>query len=237
MTGNELVNYVKCKVGTPYFYGTKMNKLTESKMQLLHTLYPATVSNAYIAKARKQGQVNKINTDCSGLISGYTGKVLGSSQLYSQAKARLNIKEYEKFAKGVVLWRQGHVGVYIGDGKVIEAKGINYGVVETNIKDGNWSYGLTFDWMEYNYNEKVNDISTKKPNPYPEPVTRTLGKGCKGEEVKWLQYELVESGYKIAIDGSFGSKTLAALKSFQQSAKLVVDGKCGPKTRKALKCN
>ena len=235
MKGNELANYAKSKIDTPYFYGTKMNKLTESKMNLLHELYPQTVSMAYMNKARRQGQVNKINTDCSGLIFGYTGKLLGSAQLYSQAKKRLDIKEWEKFAKGVVLWKQGHVGVYIGDGKVIEAKGINFGVIETNIKDGNWKYGLTFDWMEYEYNDKVNNTISKQTNPYPEP-TKTISKGCKGDDVKWLQFELVESGYKLEIDGKFGNQTLAALKSFHQSAKLVVDGKCGPKTRKALKC-
>lgn len=236
MTGTELAYYAKSKLGTPYFYGMKMNKLTEAKITSLHNLYPQTVSNNYIAKARRQGQVNKINTDCSGLIYGYTGRMLGSAQLYSKAKTRLDIKEWSKFAKGVVLWREGHVGVYVGDGKVVEAKGINYGVVETDIKTGTWRYGLTFDWMEYEYTDKVNNTIKKPSNPYPIP-TKTLGKGCKGDDVKWLQFELIESGYKLAIDGSFGSKTLAALKSFQQSAKLVVDGKCGSKTRKALLCN
>ena len=235
MTGTELAYYAKSKLGTPYFYGTKMNKLTEARMLSLHSLYPQTVSNSYMAKARRQGQVNKINTDCSGLIYGYTGRMLGSAQLYSTAKARLNIDEYNKFAKGVVLWREGHVGVYIGDGKVVEAKGINYGVVETDIKTGKWKCGLTFDYLEYDYGDKVNNISTRQNNPYPEP-TKTLGKGCKGDDVKWLQFELCACGYKLTIDGSFGNKTLSALKSFQQSAKLVVDGKCGPKTRKALLC-
>lgn len=235
MTGKELAEYAKSKIGTPYFYGTKMNKLTEDRMANLHRQYPQTVTNNYIAKARRQGQVGKINTDCSGLIFGYTGKLLGSSQLYSQAKSRLSIKEWSKFAKGVVLWRQGHVGVYVGDGKVVEAKGINYGVVESDINNNPWKYGLVFSWMDYEYKDKVTITTSKQPNPYKEP-TKTIGKGCKGNEVKWLQYELVESGYKLEIDGSFGNQTLAALKSFQQSAKLEVDGKCGPKTRKALLC-
>ena len=51
----------------------------------------------------------------------------------------------------------------------------------------------------------------------------------------WLQFELVESGYKLTIDGDFGKKTDDALRKFQKSAKLDQDGKCGPLTRKALK--
>ena len=79
-------------------------------------------------------------------------------------------------------------------------------------------------------------ITYKIANPYTEP-TRTLKKGCTGQDVKWLQYELVEAGYKLTIDGDFGKNTNSALLKFQKSAKLEQDGKCGPATRKALKAN
>ena len=43
-----------------------------------------------------------------------------------------------------VLYRRGsdgmvHSGIYLGNGKVIEAKGSAYGVVETSLKDGHWT--------------------------------------------------------------------------------------------------
>lgn len=254
MTGQGLVEYGLSMVGTPYFYGSKVTNgvLTENYMLQMHKMYPTKVTTSYMAKARKNGQVGKINVDCSGLISGYTKKVLGSSQLYSQAKKRLPIKDHKDFANGVVLWRSGHVGVYYKDPsgaeKVIEAKGIDYGTVISDFAQNKWSYGLTFDWMEYKYDQVIAGTSKAK-NPYKEPAI-TVAKGCKNQEaVKWVQWELREAGFddiffyngklygEVKIDGSAGAITDSAIRMFQQSANLECDGKVGPATRKALKAN
>lgn len=235
-TGTGLANWGMSKVGTPYFYGSKMTVLTEQQMLWLHQHYPSIVTASYMKKARTKGQVGKVNTDCSGLISSYTGKTLGSSQLYSQAYARLPISRWESFAIGTVLWKKGHVGIYVGGGKVAEAKGINYGTIISSILSTKWEYGLTFSWLDYTYKEAIpsNEITYKTKNPYKEP-TRELKKGQRGDDVKWLQWELNESGSKLTVDGSFGNKTLRELRAFQQSSKILVDGVCGKQTRKALK--
>ena len=72
-----------------------------------------------------------------------------------------------------------------------------------------------------------------KVNPYHAP-TRTLKKGARGEDVKWLQWELADRGYSCAVDGSFGPATLAAVKAYQRDQVLAVDGSVGPKTRAEL---
>lgn len=237
-TGIGLVDYARSKVGTPYFYGSKMTVLTETFMAQMHKMYPSVVTLIYMAKARSKGQVGKVCTDCSGLIGGYRGKQIGSAQLYQTAYTRLPINEWEHFANGVVLWRSGHVGVFFWDGntpKVVEAKGINYGTVISDFDKNKWTNGLTFSDIEYVYEVNLAGQSTwKQANPYDAP-TRTLYKGCKGEDVRWLQFELNEAGYKLDTDGSFGSKTLKAVKAYQASCKLVVDGRVGPATRAALK--
>jgi len=73
-------------------------------------------------------------------------------------------------------------------------------------------------------------------NPYPEPK-RVLKNNCFGSDVKWLQYELIESGYmrENEIDGDFGKITLGAVLAFQFEHSLEVDGVCGDKTVEALK--
>lgn len=237
LTGKGLVSHAKSKLGTPYFYGSKMTKLTESFMQQMHKLYPGVVTTAYMSKARAKGQVGRINVDCSGLIASYTGRNLGSAQLYSSAKKRLSVNDYKNWADGVVVWRSGHVGIfYKEDGKyyVIEAKGINYGTVKSKFVKSQWSAGLTFNYMQYEYDTDVSiNATAKTSNPYKVP-TNLLKKGSVGEDVKWLQWELVESGYKIDVDGIFGSQTNQALVSFQKSAKIEVDGIAGKETRKAL---
>lgn len=74
----------------------------------------------------------------------------------------------------------------------------------------------------------------KVSNPYPEP-SKLLKKGSKGEDVKWLQYELNESGYNLKVDGEFGQLTHNALIDFQEKFKLEIDGVCGKQTRNKLK--
>ena len=68
---------------------------------------------------------------------------------------------------------------------------------------------------------------------YPVP-TRTLKKGCTGNDVKWLQSALTELGYTLTADGSFGSSTRAKVIAFQLDNGLVPDGICGPATRAAI---
>ena len=69
---------------------------------------------------------------------------------------------------------------------------------------------------------------------WPEPA-RELKKGCKGNDVKWLQAALNKLGYSLTVDGAFGSGTESRLKDFQRAAGIAADGKCGPITRKAIK--
>lgn len=78
-------------------------------------------------------------------------------------------------------------------------------------------------------------LDNSKPcNPYTEP-SRLLQIGCKGEDVKWLQYELNESGYNLEPDGDFGQLTYNALVDFQEKFQLEKDGVCGKNTREKLK--
>lgn len=62
-----------------------------------------------------------------------------------------------------------------------------------------------------------------------------IKKGMTGDSVKMVQEQLVEAGYNIAIDGSFGPKTLAAVKQFQRDQGITVDGYVGNQTLAYLK--
>ena len=236
-TGFELAEFAKSKKGTPYVYGAKgaHGALTQSRVNWLAKNYPNIFTKKYLNKISTRHLVGKVCCDCSGLISWATGKELGSSQLYANAYARLPISKWKDFAIGTVVWKQGHVGVYLGNGLVAEERGIDYGCIISKITDVKWQYGLTFSWLNYAIPQKIDssEITYKGKNPYATPI-KTVKKGMVGNNVKWLQWELVESGYNIAIDGKFGNGTLKALKYFQASSKLTVDGMCGPNTRRAL---
>ena len=61
-----------------------------------------------------------------------------------------------------------------------------------------------------------------------------ISKGATGSSVKELQEALNKNGYKLDVDGVFGSKTQAAVKDYQSKNNLQVDGIVGKNTWGAL---
>lgn len=112
-----------------------------------------------------------------------------------------------------------HVGIYVGNGKVVESKGRAYGVVETDINDYAWNmYGRINKLTPF-----TEPISEPQPEPEPEPEypdaplpVAVCKPALRGEGYKALQRAYNLLGYKDA-DGCL----------------LVEDGVCGKKTRQA----
>ena len=83
--------------------------------------------------------------------------------------------------------------------------------------------------------------NTKEPtdtntsaSSYPVP-TRTLKKGCTGNDVKWMQDGINRvMGTKMPVDGEFGNTTMKYVKHFQTKYGLEVDGIFGAASRKKL---
>lgn len=82
-------------------------------------------------------------------------------------------------------------------------------------------------------------------NPYPEPV-RILKKKfpcMRGDDVRWLQTELIYHGCldekdkkgNSNVDGILGNDTATGIGTFQKKVGITVDKKCGPVTREKLK--
>lgn len=72
-------------------------------------------------------------------------------------------------------------------------------------------------------------------NPYQEP-TKNVRLNTRGNDARWLQYELNRvGGYKLIVDGVAGQLTIACLRNFQKTHRLIDDGICGPLTRQKLK--
>lgn len=77
-------------------------------------------------------------------------------------------------------------------------------------------------------------LNKKTGNPYSEP-TKNVRLNSKGNDVRWLQYELNQHGYKLIVDGIAGPKTIEALTDYQVHHDLVPDGIAGPLTRASFK--
>jgi hypothetical protein len=229
LTGKGLAEFALSKLKTPYVYAAKGadGVLTRTRLNQFAKAYPSMFTAVYMAKATRL--VGKVCCDCSGLISWYTHKLLGSAQLYSTASKRGSISDIKHAPIGAVLWHTGHVGVYIGNGCCVEEKGIDFGCVKSKITNTHFTHWLTFDYMEYEWGKESVKTSRKQTNPYAKPATNVKYK-MKGDSVRWVQFELNEAGYKVTIDGDLGDKTLKAIKEFQRSCKLVADGIVGKKT-------
>jgi len=50
---------------------------------------------------------------------------------------------------GIAVWHDGHIGVYIGNGEVIEAMGTQYGVVKTQLAGRGWTHWLQIPYIAY----------------------------------------------------------------------------------------
>jgi peptidoglycan hydrolase-like protein with peptidoglycan-binding domain len=64
---------------------------------------------------------------------------------------------------------------------------------------------------------------------------RTLRAGASGPDVRELQQALGQAGFKVKLDGNFGTGTLRAVKRFQRASRLEPSGTVGTRTVKALK--
>lgn len=180
-----LVEYVKAQVGKPYWFGTFGNKASSSLWTSKSKQYPSH----YTAdrKAKAQSQYGQKVHDCAGLIKGYmwsdsadapakynAKEDLSADAMYDRAKTKGEIKFIPE-RSGVAVWRKGHIGVYIGNGKVVEAKGFNYGVVVSDLKGSTFTHWLEIPNIDYSAsNKQVSEQPKTEAKPQPTaPTTST----------------------------------------------------------------
>lgn len=231
-----------------YIWGTAGVMWTAARQEQLNQ-----TTDSDRANSRKYGSkwIGHKVADCSGLFS-WAFKVLGGYMYhgsntmwdkYCQAKGEL--KNYKRedgkeLLPGTAVYtynaskkKRGHVGLYIGNGYVIEARGAYYGVVMTKLSSRPWAEWGELKGVDYSAAPVQEPIKV----PDPSPARPTIRKGNKGAVVKEMQQMLDKLGYSLGIcgvDGDYGVATEKAVKEFQRDHKMTVDGICGPATWKAL---
>ena len=235
----NLVAFVKLMIGCSYWMGTYGQIASESVYNSCKSRYPESYPPkkwTYESFAKDIRAKSKV-MDCSGLIKAffmtptpletpyapakYIAKYdLSANMLEQQAKEKGDIKTIPEIA-GLIVWRSGHVGVYIGNGKVIEEAGHSQGCIESSLSSRNFTKWLKHPMLEY--------VETPAPTPKPEPDENVyiqmpiLQKGDKQNEVSLLQLLLNRLGYvgadgkALAIDKSFGKNTAFAVGRFNAS--------------------
>ncbi len=189
--------------------------------------------------------------DCSGMfVWAFKQFGLGMSHIssniyksYCSTKGALNDSLKKTILPGTAVFtgktadNHPHVGLYVGNGKVIEAHGTQAGVVTANITESRWTWWGRLKNVEYPASEVAEQPSTPVNDNLPTNNLPTLKRGSTGEYVTLLQTKLVNKGYSVGscgIDGDFGRDTEKAVKQFQRDNGLDPDGIVGAKTWKAL---
>ena len=150
--------------GWGYVWGTFGGVLTESMLQYKLEQYPDIgASETFI----REHWLGRRTTDCVGLLKGYgwlnpdtltidynTNGMpdYNADRMYASAKE--NGTEYGGMDTmpdivGLGLWKQGHWGVYVGNGYAIEAMGTQYGVVRTKVEGRGWQGWCKIPYIQY----------------------------------------------------------------------------------------
>lgn len=261
LKASVMIAELRKHVGDGYVYGAVGQECTLALLQAKQRQYGTAMGNGYY---QLNGDYNKGDcarwlgmwvADCSGLIKAMRKQLSGvwrdvSAQgTYDQCPVsqRGKIGTMPKVPGCTVyVWdagkgRMGHVGMYIGGGLVIEARGVKYGVVITKLAGRAWTHWGMLDYLDH-------DLPQEGGQDAPVPVTPETDHGdnttSKSDDLPVLRYNLLLSNTsstdvqrlqrllllhdakclpRWGADGKFGTETLSAIKAFQRTHKDVYD--------------
>lgn len=169
ITNKQLVECVNYMLGHEYWYGASGEPSTESLLKTLSKRYPKYYNPANY----KVGWTcdGREVADCSGNIKNAlfrNGDPKGKWKYCAEQDLSANTM-IEKAATesgpistipeipGILVWKEGHVGTYVGNGIVTEERGHNYGCVQTKLSQRGWQKWFKLKWIKYE--EKKNTIN------------------------------------------------------------------------------
>ena len=238
---NTIRDWALNKVGCPYIFASHGEKCTPQWRQHQVQSKPAYAVN--IKKycpvlSGKKGDCggcayqDKAAYDCSGLTKE-AGRLAGISLPHgatSQWKGNWWAQKgsIENLPSNMLAFvfnqeesseTMSHVGIYLGDGYVVDARGHAQGVMHKPLESYPWDhYGILIGLTE----EEVTN-------------TETFALGSKGPAVASLQKRLNNAGYDCgAADGIFGKKTESAVKNLQAALGQMANGIADEKVQAAL---
>jgi len=234
----RFVSFLKEQIKQPYVWGAHgQENLSDAKIRDMDgDDEDAKRSITYINKNFRSKGLPYRCFDCSGFPSrflfdnGFVPSKRNCNHLAAMCEKVNVLKGGEKLKVGDLVFRYNgkkpyfHVGVHIGNNKVIEAMSRDTGVVvrDINASEGYWNRYGTLKLF-------ANEIPEQRDLYLTSPL-------MKGADVEELQSALAELGYEVGtIDGVYGSKTDNAVKLFKENARKVTDNNTVDKSvRKVL---
>lgn len=232
---SKFLEFVAAQVGALYVWGAQGQTMTPALIRSLEN----SAANRERALAAYDEHVRTgrplVAYDCSGLVVAYLlGAGLISSDRSANGLYRDVCRAIDKtqltagdlvFKKYLTKDQVYHVGVYMGDGAVVHAKGRGDGVVREALSKTGWNrFGRLKCWGDTQAEAVYTRLIKRVDKPY-----------LCGDDVRAVQQKLEEKGYDTGgVDGVYGPNTQKAVKAYQQAQGLETDGIVGPKTWAAL---
>ena len=204
---SEFVEACKRLVGMPYWYGTCIYPCSRSLLASKKDQYPTHYRESRMHKYESDCEKHLLCMDCVGMIKGFfwcggldpiLSYLNGASSLprkYGRGIPDKSANSLGPWCKrkgaqavdidsipdvpGIIVHKTGHVGVYVGNGEVVEARGFDYGVVKTKLKERPWE-----DW--FYLPESVLNYGTTTADPLPKPE-----KPGEEGEISYFMYTVV----------------------------------------------
>ena len=247
-TGKELAAYCEemyaHKNHWCYWYGTYGNVCTLKKYKSKKAQYPDHYKSDRTSGYMKDIEMGRRCADCVGMIKAFfwtSGQYdtdpkyktnncpdVSANGMLARCKKTGDIDTIPDIP-GLVVWKSGHIGVYVGGGYVVEMNGFNNDCLRRKVSKGSWKeWGMLPDNM-ITYDDQPT------PKPEPEPIgDRDLKNGDEGPDVKQLQENLISLGFdcgRWGADGEFGDCTELAVEAFQRAYNLPETGVYDVETR------
>ncbi len=212
-TNKGLVAYCSyaLKLHTRYMWGGIMRQINTGYIERLAKQYPTHYSSARQMNLRNFAAANHpaYGCDCVGLIKSYYWGGVGSphysaktdvdaSLMYSRSRERgTNIANMPEIP-GLAVYMPGHIGVYVGGGKVIECTKSSYGdgVVMTPLVGRGWTKWSKIPYITYVEEKEAEKLTDKE---IFEAVQRHLATLVVPE---WAKQELEEAKQEGITDGT-----------------------------------
>lgn len=200
ITNKQLVKYAEKALGSPYWYGTYGQISSKDLYYKKRKQYP----NQYEWKL-PESQLKRRVFDCVGLIKGAlwsnadftknpkykASEDVSANGMFERCKKHGKIKDIPEVA-GVLVFKDGHVGIYIGGGYVIEAKGHKWGVIKSKLSERPFTHYGFCPYVEYVKEEKP------APKPVEKPVEAVYYPKCKSDF-----HSIVDALNSVGVNSSF----------------------------------
>lgn len=200
MKTSEFITKLNSALNSNTIYCTGMfgQPITNSAIEAKAKQYPSNYSASKVAQLKALIGKNYFGFDCICLIKGilwgwngdstkaYGGAIYASNGVpdigtESAISYCTNVStDFTRIVPGALVWMKGHVGVYIGNGEVIECTGkwtnnvLKSTLQNTNTSGPNlraWTKWGKMNWLDYS--GVVSDGGKKNSTPSPSPVPNT----------------------------------------------------------------